>query len=184
MAAPATLAFSSSTVAMPGMDTVTAGLDSTYRSARRPSSMAPPASGFMSIKPLPAAAQRSISSLPCCSTMLYGNMIVSISGMSSAASNTAARCAVMPICPTMPLAFASSSASIAPPGARMVFRPSRLGLWNWNSSMWSVRRFFRLVAISASMSALVSERHLVARMKSSRSPASSSDWPIHASLTV
>ena len=48
----------------------------------------------------------------------------------------------------------------------------------------AVRRFFRLVAISASMSALVSARHLVARMKSSRSPASSSDWPIHASLTV
>ena len=56
--------------AMPGMDTVTAGLESTYRSASRPSSMAPPASGFISIKALPFSAQRSISSLPCCSTIL------------------------------------------------------------------------------------------------------------------
>ena len=111
-------------------------------------------------------------------------MMVSMSGQASAFSKVAARWAVTPMCSTMPTAWALFNASSAPPGAMMRSKSSGLGLWNWYSSIWSVRRLRRLAFSSSAISSAVMARHLVAMTNSSRRPLCCKAWPIHSSLTV
>ena len=70
----------SSNVAIPGMASVQVLFCRMYRMASVPSVMLPPASGFIAMTPTFCAAARSINASPWLSTILYGNMMVSISG--------------------------------------------------------------------------------------------------------
>ena len=105
---------------MPGMTTDTSSFCLMKRSASVASSIAPPASGFMQMKPTPCSRALRMSASPCVSTMLYGNITVSTQGSVSARSKTDAMCAVRPMWRILPAAFAASSASSAPPGAHTV----------------------------------------------------------------